>query len=129
MYNHLCIYTNNNHKVIIIISNSILNIRIKQLIKVVNNNMKVLNCNSRTTELVLCPLSVELKAFVVPRFRTPIRWLKFRPENPMGEIVEEGDRNNENGMAYKEGEEGTGLMTSEKNESTVEMAAVKEVGR
>ena len=60
-------------------------------------------------------------------FRTPVRWLKFRPEKPMGEILEEGDKDDEK-KDGGEGQEGTDKNTTEKKEgSTEDAAAIKEV--
>ena len=58
--------------------------------------------------------------------RTPVKWLKFRPEKPMGEILEEGDKDD---GEKKEGEEGADKpATSEKKDgATEEPAVLKEV--
>ena len=59
--------------------------------------------------------------------RTPVRWLKFRPEKPMGGIQEEGDSGEK-----KDGGEGQeeGLMTAsgeKKDGLNEDPAAGKEV--
>ena len=60
--------------------------------------------------------------------RTPVRWLKFRPEKPMGEILEEGDKGDEEKQESGEGQEGTEKPTAEKREgSSEETVAIKEV--
>ena len=38
--------------------------------------------------------------------RTPVKWLKFRPEKPMGEIQEEGDKDEGEKKEGVEGDEG-----------------------
>lgn len=61
-------------------------------------------------------------------FRTPVRWLKFRPEKPMGEIQEEGDKDDGEKLECGEGEEGAEKVPSEKKDGgTDEATAVKEV--
>ena len=62
-------------------------------------------------------------------FRTPVRWLKFRPEKPMGEILEEGDKDDEGKKDGGEGQEGTENTTTENKEGGTEDAttAIKEV--
>jgi len=61
-------------------------------------------------------------------FRTPVRWLKFRPEKPMGEILEEGDKDDEEKKGGTEGQEGTEKNTAESREGGNEVATViKEV--
>ena len=61
--------------------------------------------------------------------RTPVRWLKFRPEKPMGEILEEGDKDDGEKKVGEEGEEGADKpATTEKKEGASEdSTAVKEV--
>ena len=56
-------------------------------------------------------------------FRTPVRWLKFRPEKPMGEILEEGDKDDEQKKEGGDGQEGTEKITTEKKEAGNEDAA------
>lgn len=61
-------------------------------------------------------------------FRTPVRWLKFRPEKPMGEILEEGDKDDEEKKDGGQGQEGTEKTATEKKEGGSEdAAAIKEV--
>lgn len=61
-------------------------------------------------------------------FRTPVRWLKFRPEKPMGEILEEVDKDDEEKKDAGEGQEGTEKTTTERKEGgSDDAAAIKEV--
>lgn len=58
-------------------------------------------------------------------FRSPVKWLKFRPEKPMGEILEEGDKADGEKKDGGEGEGGAGKPTStEKKEGVTEEPAV-----
>ena len=68
------------------------------------------------------------KQYFVFLFRTPVRWLKFRPEKPMGEILEEGDKDDGEKKEGAEGEEGAEKAPSEKKDGSTEDATVaKEV--
>ena len=62
-------------------------------------------------------------------FRTPVRWLKFRPAKPMGEILEEGDKDDGEKKEGGEVEEGADkpATTEKKDGGTEEPAVVKEV--
>ena len=74
-----------------------------------------------------CVLRMEKQYFVF-LFRTPVRWLKFRPEKPMGEILEEGDKDDGEKKEGGEGEEGAQKAPSEKKDGSTEDATVaKEV--
>ena len=37
----------------------------------------------------------KVNIFVVCAGRTPVKWVKYRPEKPMGEITEEGDKDDQ----------------------------------
>ena len=58
--------------------------------------------------------------------RTPVKWLKFRPEKPMGEIQEEGDKDEGEKKEGVEGDDGADRTdtTARINEDST---AVKEV--
>ena len=58
--------------------------------------------------------------------RTPVRWLKFRPEKPMGEIQEEGDKDEGEKKEGVEGDEG-GDRTDAAARINEDSTAVKEV--
>ncbi|XP_078372473.1 androglobin-like isoform X6 [Oculina patagonica] len=78
-------------------------------------------------EIVSPFLNHKVSPIPVSRARTPVRWLKFRPEKPMGEILEEGDKGDEEKKEDGEGEEGTEKPATEKKEGgTEETAAIKE---
>lgn len=59
--------------------------------------------------------------------RTPVRWLKFRPEKPMGGIVEEGE--SEDKREGVDGQEGVNVAASAEMRDgvTEDLAAKREV--
>ena len=64
---------------------------------------------------------------VIVNFRTPVRWLKFRPEKPMGEILEEGDKADGEKKEGGEGEEGTDKPATMEGVTEEPAVLVKEV--
>lgn len=63
---------------------------------------------------------------VISIFRTPVRWLKFRPEKPMGEILEEDKGDGERKEGAEQGADKP--ATNEKKEGgTEDPADIKEV--
>lgn len=78
-------------------------------------------------EVVSPFLNHKVSPIPVSRAKTPVRWLKYRPEKPMGEILEEGDKDNGEKTEGGEGEDVAEKTSGEKREGlSDDGAAVKE---
>lgn len=72
-------------------------------------------------------LNHKVSPIPVSRARTPVRWLKFRPEKPMGGIVEEGDSGDKReGVDGQEGVNLAAALTETKDGVIEDSAARKE---
>jgi len=68
---------------------------------------------SHAAIIVLCLLNVAVINLLF--IRTPVKWAKYRPEKPMGEITEEGNKDEDEKKQEDEKKEG-----GEKKERTEE---------